>query len=81
MSKRLQVVVSDPEMSEIQRMAKRESLTVGEWVRRVLRDARATRPVIDSETKLKVLRRAMQYSFPTTDIEQMLNEIERGFHG
>jgi hypothetical protein len=28
-----------------------------------------------------VLRRAMQYSFPTTDIEQMLNEIERGFHG
>ena len=30
---------------------------------------------------LKVLRRAMQYSFPTTDIEQMLNEIERGFHG
>jgi hypothetical protein len=81
MSKRLQVVVSDPEMSEIQRMAKRESLTVGEWVRRVLRDARANRPVIDSETKLKALRRAVQYSFPTTDIEQMLNEIERGYHG
>jgi hypothetical protein len=49
-SKRLQVLLSDPEMSDIQRLAKHERLTVGEWVRRVLRDARASRPVIDPET-------------------------------
>ena len=81
MSKRLQVLLSDPEMSDIQRLAKREHLTVGEWVRRVLRDARESRPVIDPETKLKAVRRGAKYSFPTADLEQMLSEIERGYQG
>ena len=81
MSKRLQVLLSDSEMSEIQRLAKRERLTVGEWVRRALRDARASRSLIDPETKLKAVRRGAQYSFPTADIEQMLSEIERGRQG
>jgi hypothetical protein len=66
-------------MSDIRRLAKRERLTVGEWVRRVLRDARASRPAIDPETKLKAVRRGAQYSFPTADIKQMLGEIERGY--
>jgi hypothetical protein len=81
MSKRLQVLLPDREMSEIQRLAKREGLTVGEWVRRTLREARAGRPVIEPETKLKAVRRAAKYSFPTADIEQMLSEIERGYQG
>jgi hypothetical protein len=75
------VLLPDPEMSDIRRFAKREHLTVGEWVRRVLRDARASRPAIDPETKLKAVRRAAKYSFPTADIEQMLSEIERGYQG
>jgi hypothetical protein len=81
MSKRLQVLLPDSEMSDIQRLARRERLTVGEWVRRVLRDARASRPVIDPETKLKAVRRDAQYSFPTADLEQMPSEIERGYQG
>ena len=81
MSKRLQVLLSDSEMSDIQRLAKREQLTVGEWVRRTLREARANRPVIDPEIKLKAVRRGAKYSFPTADIEQMLSEIERGYEG
>ena len=68
-------------MSDIQRLAKRERLTVGEWVRRALRDARARRPVADPETKLKAVRRGAQYSFPTADIDQILSEIERGYQG
>ena len=76
MSKRLQVLLPDREMSEIQRLAKRESLTVGEWVRRALREALASRQLMDPETKLWVVRRAVKYSFPTADIEQMLSEIE-----
>ena len=79
MSKRLQVLLPDTEMSDIRRLAKREHLTVGEWVRRALRDARANRPVHDAETKLKAVRRGAQYSFPTADVEQMLSEIERGY--
>jgi len=62
-------------------MAKRERLTVGEWVRQALREARAGRPVIDPETKLKAVRRGAQYSFPTADPKQMLSEIERGYQG
>jgi hypothetical protein len=81
MSKRLQVLLPDPEMSDIRRLAKRERLTVGEWVRRALRDARALRPATDPETKLKAVRRAAQYSFPTADIDRMLSEIERGYQG
>jgi hypothetical protein len=79
MSKRLQVLLPDSEMLDIQRLAKRERLTVGEWVRRILRDARASRPVIDPETKLNAVRRGAKYSFPTADIAQMLSEIERGY--
>jgi hypothetical protein len=79
MSKRLQVVLPDPEMAEIQRLAERDRLTVGEWVRRALRDARASRPVHDSESKLKAVRRGAQYTFPAADVEQMLSEIEQGY--
>jgi len=81
MSKRLQVLLPEREMSEIQRLAKREHLTVGEWVRRALREARANRPATDPETKLKAVRKAANYSFPTADVEQMLQEIERGYEG
>ena len=68
-------------MSDIQRLAKRERLTVGEWVRRVLREARASRPAIEPETKLKAVRHAATHSFPTADLGQMLEEIERGYQG
>ena len=81
MSKRLQVLLPDPEMSDIRCLAKRERLTVGEWVRRALRDARASRPAIDPETKLKAVRRGAEYSFPTADLARMLSEIERGRQG
>jgi len=45
MSKRLQVLLPDQEMVEIQRFARREKITVGEWVRRVLREARQLKPI------------------------------------
>ena len=66
-------------MAEIQRFARRERVTVGEWVRRVLREARSRRPVSEPETKLKAIRRAAEYSFPTCEIDQMLKEIEQGY--
>jgi len=79
MSKRLQVLLPDQEMTEIQRLARREKLTVGEWVRRVLREAREQRPSKDAEAKLKAIRRGAELSFPTADIDQMNGEIERGY--
>jgi hypothetical protein len=79
MSKRLQVLLPDAEMAEIRRLARREQLTVGEWARRALRSARASQASGDPERKLKAIRKAATYSFPTADIEQMLDEIERGY--
>ena len=79
MSKRLQVLLADQEMSEIRLLAKRERVTVGEWVRRTLREARARRPVSEPETKLRAVRRGAEYSFPTADLDQMLREIEQGY--
>jgi len=81
MSKRLRVLLPDQEMSDIQRLAKREGVTVSEWVRRALREARAARPGVEPETKLKAVRRAVEYSFPTADVKQMLSEIDQGSKG
>ena len=79
MSKRLQVLVPDQEMKDIQRLARQERLTVGEWVRRTLREARQQRPSSDRETKLRAVRHGAEYSFPSADIDQMLREIEEGY--
>jgi hypothetical protein len=78
-SKRLQVLISDAEMSEIRKLARREQIPVGEWVRRALREARAGQPVHDAERKLKAVRLAVQHAFPSGEIEQMLEEVERGY--
>ncbi|MDQ2949443.1 MAG: ribbon-helix-helix protein, CopG family [Acidobacteriota bacterium] len=79
MSKRLQVLIPDPEMADIQRLATREHLTVGEWVRRALREARARQPVNEAEVKIKAVRKAVEHSFPSGDIGPMLDEIQRGY--
>lgn len=79
MSKRLQVLLPDAEMEEIRRIARRERLTVGEWARRALRLARSKQPAVDPQARLKLLREAVKLSYPTADIDQMLEEIERGY--
>ena len=79
MSKRLQVLLADDEMSDIRILAQRERLTVGEWVRRTLREARAQKSVKDPAFKLEAIRRAAEYNFPEVDIDQMLREIEQGY--
>ena len=79
MSKRLQVLIPDSEMEELQRLARREQLALGEWVRRALREARLQRPEQEPQAKLKAVRKAVGYAFPTADIDQMLAEIEHGY--
>lgn len=79
MSKRLQILLPDREMSDIQRLAKRERLTVSEWVRRALREARTSRRVVEPGTKLEAVRRAAKSSFPTAGLDQIRRGIERGY--
>ena len=61
----------------LQRIAKQQQSSVGEWVGRTLNEARARKPVLDSETKLQAVRRAVEHDFPSADIDTMLSEIER----
>jgi hypothetical protein len=75
------VLIPDRDMLEIQRLARSERITVGEWVRRALREERLCKPATDSETKLKAVRHAAGFAFPTADIKIMLDEIERGHRG
>ena len=80
MSKRLQVLLDADEWEQLQEIARRHRTTVSEWVRRTLREAREREPCGDLDTKLRTIRAAARHDFPTADIEQMLEEIERG-HG
>ena len=79
MSKRLQVILDDAELTEIQRAARRERLTTAEWVRQALRAARRAAPRTEAKKKLEVVRAATGHAFPTADIDQMLREIEQGY--
>lgn len=79
MSKRLQVLFDEGEYREIQQLARRQRMTVAEWVRHALRGARRQAPVSDPGRKLQVVRAAVRHGFPTADMDQMLAEIERGY--
>jgi predicted 2-oxoglutarate/Fe(II)-dependent dioxygenase YbiX len=79
MGKRLQVILNDSEMREIQRAARMRRVTVAEWVRQALRAARRREPVGETGKKIQVMRAAVRHSFPTADLDQMLQEIEGGY--
>lgn len=76
---RLQVLLDEPELEELREAARRQGVPLSEWVRRALREARRREPRGDLESKLRAVRRAVQYEGPTGDIEQMLAEIEKGY--
>ena len=75
MPKRLQVLFDEEEYREIQGAARRERMTVSEWVRQALREARRGRAeAVDA--KLRAIADASRHRFPTADIYTMLKEIE-----
>jgi hypothetical protein len=79
MSKRLQVLLDDAELRELQRAARASRMTTAEWVRQALRAARRQEPLGDAAKKLEVIRAASRHAFPTGDIDEMLADIERGY--
>lgn len=79
MSKRLQVLLDEPEWREIQRAARAERTTVAEWVRQALRAARRATSVRAADAKISAIRTAAAHAFPTADIAQMNAEIARGY--
>lgn len=78
MSTRLQVLMGEEELEEIRRHARREGMTVSEWVRQALRSARRS-PSSEPERRMAAVRAAARHEFPTGNIDDMLAEIERGY--
>ncbi len=71
--------MDEAEVRDYRRLAKRDGLTLAEWVRQKLRQAKREEPSVTAEKKLAAIRAATIHAFPTADIDQMLDEIEVGY--
>jgi predicted transcriptional regulator len=78
MTKRLQVLVDDEELREIQELARRRHQTTAAWVRDALRVARDTPAHPGAGRKLRAVREAVAQAYPVAGIDDMIDEIERG---
>ncbi len=78
MTKRLQVVMREGEIEDLRRAAEREGLTLSEWVRIVLRNARRNPSDPTPAQKIAALDRALRLGHPTADMDEMLADIENG---
>ncbi len=79
MSKRLQVLFEEEELTELQEIARQNHMTLAEWVRQTLREARSQQPARTAALKRQAVRRAIEHAFPVADIEEMITQIERGY--
>ena len=77
MSRQLHVLRDEEEHKKTQFIARRQRITVTEWVRAALRTA-----VIEHRksvaAKLRAIEDASQHRFPTADIDVMLTEVLHG---
>jgi len=91
-SKRLQVILPEGDMRQIQHFARAEKLTVAEWVRRAIIAAQRAEPSGGVARKLGAVHQAMRgamgdrvaahpfaQAYPTADMPRLLGEIERGY--
>ena len=78
MSDRLQVLLEE-KVRAIQRAARAGRMTVAEWARRAFRASRRRAPTADPYRRIDSIRAAARHSFPSSDIEYMLADIESGY--
>ena len=81
MSHRLQILLDPDEITAIRAAARRRRLTLSEYVRQTLREARVEEPSSGAAQKLLVVREAAAHAYPTADPEVMEAEIQRGYLG
>lgn len=75
MSHRLQILVPEDLNSQIRKAAERTDVSMGEWVRRTIREALSRRAGAADGDPLKKLA---SLDAPTADIDEMIREIEAG---
>lgn len=67
------------ELDAIRAVAAERGLTVSEWVRETLREARRRSSTADADRKLAAVRAADRLAYPTADIDRMVAEIQLGY--
>ena len=77
MSKRLQVLLDEEEYLEIQGIARKQRVSLAEWVRQALRKAIVNHQGT-ADRKLRAIIDASRHRFPTADIDVILGEIQEG---
>jgi hypothetical protein len=80
MMRRPQVLGEEAEYRRLHGAARRERMTLAEWVRQALRAA-FRQELADREKKLGAVRAAARHSLSSGDVEQMAQEIARGYRG
>jgi len=78
-TKRLQIQVEETELREFERVARTRQMSVTRWALETLREARNLGAQKTVGEKVEAVRRAARHKFPTADLPQMLEEIERGY--
>ena len=71
--------MDEQELQAIRAAARERGMSVSEWVRVALREARRKRSGGDADRKLSAIRAADRHAYPTADIDEMVAEIERGY--
>jgi hypothetical protein len=71
--------MDEQEFEAIREAARRRGVTVSEWARSVMREARRADSGGDADRKLAAIRVADRRSYPTADIDQMLAEVQQGY--
>ena len=79
MTKRLQVLLDDEDLADLKRAARRRRQSVAEWVRAALRAARDADAARPADAKLRTIREAADHDYPTGSIDEMLDQIKRGY--
>jgi hypothetical protein len=79
MTKRLQVLLEDPEYGALQQAASARGISVAEWVRQALAAAHRLESTGDVDRKLDAIRAAVRHAGPTGPVERLTADIERSY--
>ncbi|HLG21160.1 MAG TPA: hypothetical protein VI895_15280 [Bdellovibrionota bacterium] len=78
MSLKLQVLVPEKDMKFFKGCARKEKLSLGEWVRRAMHQYAGWRPRKSAKQKLEAIDRLSKLQLPVGTVEEMNREIELG---
>jgi hypothetical protein len=75
----LDVLLEEDEWWEVREAASRRGIGVEDWVRLALREAYGREANRDLGEKLRAIRAAARHDFPTADVDEMADQIKRGY--